>query len=1038
MKFHGLFVGIDSYASDFVRLKFAIRDAVVLGALFEDNLGGGCTVLLGDGATKEEFVAEMERLAQVSTEEDLVVVTFSGHGVTGGALAMYDTERERTAETSVPLDEFARLAQRIRSRALLVVLDCCFAGHAADKLLRLPADGYVSRDGAVSAMSGLHSLYAAGHIVIAASGRDQRAFEVPGFRHGLLSYYLIQGLLGAPGAVEDGRIYLLKLAHYVIKSVSSHKIEPFLPNQEPVLGGSVSNLSLELFRPGPRYVATADGTRPEPANADLSSLAAYGIPGSVLDVWRGRVGKLNQLQVDAVNEGALLEGINVLVVAPTSTGKTMVGEMAAMRAVAEGGKAVFLLPSRALVNEQYENFRALYGSLGIRVVRATGELRDQIFDLVSNQYELAVLTYEKFIGLLLKKPELLDVRVLVVDEIQSLFLPGRGPLLEIMLTWLRMRSDSIGKTQLVGLSAVLGEPGELARWLRASLVTGARRGVPLLEGVIGPDGRYRYRDQQGTEGSDQLLEARTLPETDDDALAVELLRRLVGEGEQVIVFRAKRAQACTLAGRLARTLGLPAATRTLAALPGGDEGQITDMLRACLKGGVAFHMTDLTLAERRLLELSFGSEVRVLVATTTLAQGVNLPADTVVVCELEHPSSSGLPYSVAEYKNMAGRAGRTGLVDRGRTMVLARGTTDADQKWQRYVQGEPEEPRSVLLLSAADAPAVILAALAGPVAANRRCTQRDVEGFLAATFAAHQATADGSVAPLPTADVRSLVSRLIATGFITRTPPGPEELPSELVLTELGRLAIQSGLGVGSVSAVAEALAAVPAEQVDRATLVCAAQLTAELDDLRFRWLPQQHNRERGRMAEGLRKRGVADPVLHRLMGVSSRDGIGIGHARRSIACLMWTEGIRVADIERVIGDSRRRTRSAVPGPVQQTVRRAADVIGTVIDIAAHLHPSADLDDLADTLPIQLELGIVAGLVPIARHAQADLVRSVYIDLARAGLVSYADILAAAPDDLLASLGGNRKRERIVREAAQAAQAEADETDLRDLLMSQS
>ncbi|WP_328914186.1 MULTISPECIES: DEAD/DEAH box helicase [unclassified Streptomyces] len=1038
MKYHGIFVGIDRYESEFARLRFAKRDATVLSALFDDNLEGKSTLLLDDGATKEKFVTEMRHLAAVSTEEDFVVIAFSGHGITGGSLAMYDTQPEGLAVTALPLDDLAQLTRGIRARALLLVLDCCFSGHAADKVLHIPQDGYTSRNGSVSATNRLDELREVGYFVIAASGRDQEAFEEQNFRHGLLSHYLIRGLLGHPEAVDDGKVHILKLAHYVFKSVSSHRRS--LPEriQNPVLGGNVSNFSLKIFTPGLRYLSTADGTRPKDVTADLLSLTAYKIPTSVVEVWQDRIGKLNKLQMDAINEGALLEGMNVLVSAPTSTGKTMVGELSAMRAVAEGKKAVFLLPSRALVNEQYERFRDLYGPLGIRTIRATGELRDQMADLINNQFELAVLTYEKFIGLLPRRPDLLGAGVLVIDEIQSLMLPERGPLLETLLTWLRVRDGLADTPQIVGLSAVLGKPEEFARWFRANLVTGTRRGVPLLEGVTGPDGRYRYRDQQGNESTEQLLEpASTAELAEDDWLVARLVSKLVGLGQQVIVFRGTRGQARKLARSLACTLGLPAADTTFKALSSGDGGRTTDILRTCLDGGVAFHMADLSPNERRVLEVSFGSpdsEVRVLVATTTLAQGVNLPADSVVICELEHPSPGGRPYSVSEYKNMAGRAGRLGLVKQGRTIIPVRGAADADRKWQQYVQAEPEEVRSVLLEPSTDIRAVILAALAEPAVPAHHRSGPDIERFMAATFAAHQARASGSADPFPSTEVRRMVRQLVATGFLKGTTNSPEEMPKGLALTDLGSLTVRSGLCVDSVTAVVEALSDVPADGISRATLICAAQLTSELNDVRFALPPRASYREHNRLAAWLRERGAAKPVISRLMSAPHKSGVGIGHARRSIACLMWTEGIRLADIERAISNPEKATRPEIPGPIQHAVQRAADVIATVVEIAIHVHPTADLGHLPDVLPAQLELGIVAGLVPVAWHTEIPLGRPVYLGLARAGLTSPADILAADPEYLLECVGGGLEQQRAVREAAVAAKAEEDEVALRDLV----
>jgi replicative superfamily II helicase len=76
--------------------------------------------------------------------------------------------------------------------------------------------------------------------------------------------------------------------------------------------------------------------------------------------------------------------------------------------------------------------------------------------------------------------------------------------------------------------------------------------------------------------------------------------------------------------------------------------------------------------ERRIVEEEFrrtDSGLRVIVATTTLAMGVNTPASTVVIVGLEHPDGS--PYAVAEYKNLVGRAGRLGFQERGASFVIA-------------------------------------------------------------------------------------------------------------------------------------------------------------------------------------------------------------------------------------------------------------------------------------------------------------------------------------------------------------------------------
>ena len=110
---------------------------------------------------------------------------------------------------------------------------------------------------------------------------------------------------------------------------------------------------------------------------DLQDLAAYGISQPVIDLWSARFPNgLNDLQLAAVNDGRVLSGESLLVIAPTSAGKTFIGELAAIKATQRGQKAVFLLPYKALVNEKYDEFSELYGEkLGLRVARCSGDIK---------------------------------------------------------------------------------------------------------------------------------------------------------------------------------------------------------------------------------------------------------------------------------------------------------------------------------------------------------------------------------------------------------------------------------------------------------------------------------------------------------------------------------------------------------------------------------------------------------------------------------------------------------------------------------------
>ena len=170
----------------------------------------------------------------------------------------------------------------------------------------------------------------------------------------------------------------------------------------------------------------------------MAELTACGFAQPVIDQWATRFPEgLNELQLKAANNHGVLHGKSLLVVAPTSSGKTMIGELAAMQAVSSGKKSVFLLPYRALVNEKFEDFSSQYGDIGLRVVRCSGDFSDGAVAVLSGRYDLGFFTYETFLNLALTSPRLLNQLGLVfVDEGQFITDPHLGITVELLLTLL--------------------------------------------------------------------------------------------------------------------------------------------------------------------------------------------------------------------------------------------------------------------------------------------------------------------------------------------------------------------------------------------------------------------------------------------------------------------------------------------------------------------------------------------------------------------------------------------------------------------------
>jgi superfamily II DNA/RNA helicase len=737
MAVRGLFIGIDRFASRRINwLACARRDARALHALFTDTFGPVGELLTDEEATRAAVEARFQALAGCDND-DVVVVTYSGHGSTTHELLTYDADPADFPSTAVPLSTLAEWFSRIPARLVVCVLDCCFSGGLGAKVFVSDATPR-SID---SAESLLEQISGKGRLVLTAATANQEAWETMRYRHGLLTHHLVQALQGAEEVVDAGKIAVFRLLEYVTRRVTSDAAT-IGKVQQPTLRGQLDGeLTWPVFTPGATYRAAFPGRCTQPVTADVASLQPHGFPAGLLAAWAGSIPSLNQLQLDAVNQFGLLQGEHLVVSAPTSSGKTMVGELAALRGVLERKRACFLLPLKALVNDKHRQFTRTYQAFGLRVIRATGEISDDIPALMRGHYDICLLTYEKFSALAVAAPHLLEqLGTVVVDEVQMVADPSRGANLEFLLTLLRVRRKDGVEPQLVALSAVIGDTNGLERWLGARLLRRTERPVPLDEGVLLADGRFRYVDAAGKEHLTGPIINRELRKNSSQDWIVPLVRKLVGEGKQVIVFRETKGEARGCAGYLGEALRLTPARAALDALPRTEPSVASRALREALGRGVAFHTADLDRDERLVIEEQFrapDSTLRVIAATTTLAMGVNTPAEAVVVAGLMHPGDK--PYTVAEYKNIVGRAGRLGYSDRGTSYLLALDPREEHTGWNKYVKGSPEDLRSRFVADGTDPRTLILRVLAAARNASvKGIPAAAVIDFLEGSFGAYQ------------------------------------------------------------------------------------------------------------------------------------------------------------------------------------------------------------------------------------------------------------------------------------------------------------
>ncbi len=375
-------------------------------------------------------------------------------------------------------------------------------------------------------------------------------------------------------------------------------------------------------------------------------------------------------------------GENILLATPTASGKTFIA-MTALANNLAGGTGFYTVPLRSIAQEKYRQFKVLE-ELGYRVRVSIGDYAEG-----APRADIVITTYEKLDSMLRNEPNLYNrITVLAVDEIHYIGESKRGPILESLLA----RITSLSNPQIVALSATVPNAWEIAEWLGAKAVVSDWRPVPLREGV------YRQGTIHYSDGSTKSIVEETGQAHID--LAIDSSRG----GGQVIVFTQSRRRASQLAVKAAKygskLVYDDARAREAARVIRQTEGPSTlrEELAGLLERGVSYHHAGLSNRQRQIVEDAFrDGGIAVVYATPTLAAGVNLPARRVVV-EDYYRFEEGMrrPISVAEYKQLAGRAGRPGLDPYGEAVIIARGRDTVEELMEDYILAGPEPVESRL------------------------------------------------------------------------------------------------------------------------------------------------------------------------------------------------------------------------------------------------------------------------------------------------------------------------------------------------------
>jgi len=384
---------------------------------------------------------------------------------------------------------------------------------------------------------------------------------------------------------------------------------------------------------------------------------------------------------------------DLLVVLPTGSGKTIIGELQTALVLAEGKQVVWLLPMRSLVRQTKKEMQEAFEKLGIKVqeLPITDDYIPLFADSVSPDPLIAITTPEKFSALIRVNEDVIkNLGLLVVDEAQNLFDESRGFSIESDLYQVNKKNPSC---RVCLLSAISDKVDKLEKFhsrfrseTELTKIISINRPTRVSYGVLTSSFNENQQTPKvvcypplGNMDSPIIL---NLPVTRARSPygPSDLVKKLLKENHdsnlrKIIFVNTKPTCESQAKNIISSNVKLTLPENII-----GDLGRIhvergdDSPFIASYNQKIAPHHGSLPKNEQSLIEKwTRNGFIKTIIATTTLAQGVNLPFDISIVCFLRWQANlPATELSVAEVLNMLGRAGRAGMVSDGLALIAKR------------------------------------------------------------------------------------------------------------------------------------------------------------------------------------------------------------------------------------------------------------------------------------------------------------------------------------------------------------------------------